>query len=388
MTVRKKKKTALFITRMVRGGAQKVVLDLLKHLNRDKFDLTVITGNDNAGDCGYLEQVPDDVRICQFPSVAREISPLKDFTAMVQLARFFKRERFDILHLHTSKAGVLGAFAGRIAGIKRIIYTPHGHIFGSNAAIPGFSNLPSWKRRFLFRLRRYAYSKCDKLVALSEPDLKEQVDLGLAPQYKFTVIMNGVDINWFRTEVAADIQLQGLVVGSVGRLSMEKGHDILIRAFRKITDDITDAVLLIVGDGLEYEKLKCLANELAVADKVIFTGMTDDVRGYLHKMDVFVLPSRYESQGIALMEAMASGIPAVASDVGGVPGILVDGQNGLLVSPENPDLLAETVLKLLKNNDLAQNLAGRALQYAADNFSLDKMIRSYEALYEDTDSDS
>ena len=133
--------------------------------------------------------------------------------------------------------------------------TPHGHIFWKNAAIPGFSEIAAWKKKLLFYLRRYAYKKCDTIVALSEVDLKEQVALRLASANKFVTIMNGIDIKYYAEKVPSVVNINGRIIGSIGRLSREKGHDILIEAFAKVSERIPEAKLLIVGDGLEKKKL-------------------------------------------------------------------------------------------------------------------------------------
>lgn len=381
--MQEKKKLAIFITRMVRGGAQKIVLDLLLNLDRTKYEITLITGKTPETESNYIDSIPSDVNIIRCDYVVREIFPLQDFFALFKLKKLFQKEKFDILHLHTSKAGVLGSIAGRWAGIKRIVYTPHGHIFGKNAAIPGFSEISPWKKNLLFHLRRYAYKKCDRLVALSDEDLKEQVDLKLAGVDKFVVIMNGIDFEYYSAKVFSELDVKGRIIGSVGRLSREKGHDILINAFVQVLKKIPEAKLLIVGDGPEKKNLAELAEKLKVSDNVLFPGMVDDVRGFLQKMEVFVLPSRYESQGIAVMEAMASGVPVVAAEVGGVPGIITNKENGLLFKSEDPSALCECILKLLGNNSVKVKLVENALKRVESECDIKKMIQSYENLYND-----
>jgi len=375
-----KKKLCIFITRLISGGAQKIVVTLLKKLNREKYDLTLVIGKTPENEPHLLPEIPDDVRIIRLDSVVREISPIRDLIALWSLFRIFRKEKFDILHLHTSKAGVLGSISGYFAGIKNIIYTPHGHIFSKTAQIPGVSELPSSKKKILYFLRKIAYRLCTKLVALSEEDKNEQTALNLAAPEKFAVIMNGIDVDSFSGHPIKEGK--DIVIGSVGRLSREKGHDVLIEAFAVAIVKCPDIHLLIVGDGKESSALGELAERLGVSGKVSFPGNTDDVRGFLKEMDIFVLPSRYESQGIAAMEAMSAGLPIIASNVGGIPGIITDNAEGLLVKPEDSHVLAIAIEELANDKALREKLASGGRIRAEKDFRVEKMLSAYETLYD------
>lgn len=376
-----KKKLCLFVTRLISGGAQKVVVTLLKKLSREKYDLTLIIGKTPENEPNLISEIPPDVRLIRIDSVVREISPVKDLAALWALFRIFRKEKFDALHLHTSKAGVLGSISGYFAGIKNIVYTPHGHIFSETAKIPGVSELPSFKKKILYFLRKVAYRLCSKLVALSEEDKNEQTALSLAPPEKFAVVMNGIDVDSFSQKQSRSGK-NGIVVGSVGRLSTEKGHDILLKAFALALKKVPDMRLVIVGDGSESENLKAITKRHEISEKVSFPGNTNDVRGFLSGMDIFVLPSRYESQGIAAMEAMSAGLPVIASDVGGIPGIITDQVEGLLVNPEDTEALANAIEKLAEDTALRKKLAANGRNRAEKDFRVEKMLSAYETLYD------
>ncbi len=382
-------RVGIFITRFICGGAQKVVLDLLRFLDKGRFQVTLIAGRTPPGEADLFGEIPADVEVIRRDDVVREISPLTDIRAFAELAGLFREKRFDILHLHTSKAGILGAFAGRRAGVGRIVYTPHGHIFHKGAEIPGLAGSSRLKMSMLRLLRMHACRRCDSIVALSDADLDEQVSLGLAPRGKFTVIMNGIDVENFAScdeKAVADFQgkwgLAGkVVVGSVGRLSREKGHDIMLKAFAAVRRSFPQSKLLLVGDGSCMGDLQKLAGDLGVGDEVVFTGGLADVRSALRSMDVFVLPSRYESQGIAAMEAMAAGVPVLASKVGGVPGIIVDNTDGILVEPDNPAELSRNICVILGDPGLRERLAANARRKALSLFRRERMVAEYENLY-------
>jgi len=381
------KKIAIVITRMIPGGASSVARQIIDGL-KDEFDFTLFSGIEDIS-AEERDELEKKYKAVFVPFLVRQISPLNDIRAYLDLERQFRTGNFDIVHTHTSKAGVLGAFAGRMAGVGKIIYTPHGHIFGKNAAIPGLENSSRLKMKFLLELRKRAYSACDRIVALSEQDRDEQVALGLAQADKFEVIMNGIDDSFFAPVEAHRVKAfkerhsisdDDFVIGSVGRLSKEKGHDLLIEAFAKIADAYPSAKLLLVGDGAEKKKLMAAHPALGDAGRVIFAGSMEDVRPALAAMKIFVLPSRYESQGIAAMEAMASGLPVVASDVGGVRAIINDGQDGLLAR-SSPGDLTDKIAKLLHDANLRDKLSASAMRRAKADFTLSRMLSQYEKLY-------
>ena len=380
------KKVCIFITRLISGGAQKIVVDLLRHLDRTKYDLHLLVGVTDRSEPHLFDQVPSDVTVTSLDSVVRELSPKSDWVAYRQVRKFLRKESFDILHLHTSKAGVLGSMAGRGAGIPNILYTPHGHIFHKDAAIPGFTELSPLKRQILYRVRKRAYKCCHRLVALSDQDLREQVELGLAPKEQFDVIMNGIDVESFSQGDGDGVRKAfpqfRRFIGSVGRLSREKGHDILLDAFAEVAKEDREVGLFLIGSGSEEDALRDQANRLEISDRVLFTGNLPDVRAHLHAIDLFLLPSRYESQGLAAMEAMSASVPVIASRVGGVPGIIEDGVTGKLFEPGNEKELAQSISNLLRDDSERDRLARNSVLHAQKSFSIDRMVLEYEQLYD------
>ena len=380
------KKACLFVTRLISGGAQKIVVDLLRHLDRTKYDLHLLVGVTDRSEPHLFDQVPSDVTVTSLDSVVRELSPKSDWVAYRQVRKFLRKESFDILHLHTSKAGVLGSMAGKGAGVPNILYTPHGHIFHKDAAIPGFTELSPLKRQILYRVRKRAYKCCHRLVALSDQDLREQVELGLAPKEQFDVIMNGIDVESFSQGDGDGVRKAfpqfRRFIGSVGRLSREKGHDILLDAFAEVAKEDREVGLFLIGSGSEEDALRDQANRLEISDRVLFTGNLPDVRAHLHAIDLFLLPSRYESQGLAAMEAMSASVPVIASRVGGVPGIIEDGVTGKLFEPGNEKELAQSISNLLRDDSERDRLARNSVLHAQKSFSIDRMVLEYEQLYD------
>jgi glycosyltransferase involved in cell wall biosynthesis len=354
------------ITRCVRGGAYQVVRCLLDRLPREDFEQRLISGPEGAP-AGTLV----------VPELVREISPLLDLAALVRLTRIFAQERPDIVHAHTYKAGVLASVAGRLAGVPAVLFTPHGHIFSRGAKIPGVP--VGLKLELLRGVTRVAQGCADLVTALSEPDLHEQLALRLSAPSKYVIVRNGIDCERFAAPRPRLFE-GSPIIGAVGRFSEEKGHRYLLEAMAELRPRLPGARLVLVGYGALEGDLRSRAAGLALDGLVTFAGERDSA-GLLGSFDVFVQPSLYESQGLAILEAMAAGVPVVASNVGGVRDAVRDGHSGLLVPPSDPRALAAAILRLAGDRELALRLAAQAGRDVRDRFSASTMIESYAGLY-------
>ncbi|MFP4029188.1 MAG: glycosyltransferase [Candidatus Brocadiia bacterium] len=383
------KKICFVITRLSGGGAQGVLVNLARGLTAREHDISVVYGPDSDADETYRSELgKEDLELMEVPQLCREVAPWRDLVTLCRLVCLFRRGDFDVVHTHTSKAGFLGTLAAKIAGIPRIIYTPHGHIFARSAQIPNVSDSPMW---LLFFILRWLAEQCaDRVVALTEHDKWEQVRLHLAPAHKYAVVHDGINTERFARADPAETEsaLKELgadrfdpLIGSVGRLSPEKGFQDLIEAMGQVMRREPDAGLLLVGEGPLRSELEQKAKTEGLQDRVVFAGHREDIPELLSGMDVFVLPSHYEALGLVLIEAMAAGIPVVATRVGGVPGVLRDGKEGLLVPSHDPKAMSETILSVAVDEKLAAKLADNARRRADRLFTVDHMIREYEKLY-------
>jgi glycosyltransferase involved in cell wall biosynthesis len=354
------------ITRGVRGGAMQVVRCLLDRLPREQFEQMLICGPE-APPAGALV----------VPELVREIRPRSDAAALVRLTRIFAKERPDIVHAHTYKAGVIASVAGRIAGVPAVVFTPHGHIFSRGANIPG---VPGGLKLELLRwVTRAAQGCADRITALSGLDLDQQIALKLSPASKYVVVRNGIDCERF---MRPRLRLfdGSPVIGAVGRFSEEKGHRHLIQAMTAVRKSLPNARLVLVGYGALEGELKGRASSLGLDGAVTFAGERDSA-DVLTSFDLFVQPSLYESQGLALLEAMAAGIPAIASDVGGVGDVVRDGETGLLVPPADSEALAAAIVRLANSPELGLALSRKAAGRVRDQFSSETMLEAYARLY-------
>ncbi len=322
------------------------------------------------------------IKVIPFQYMTQPLHPIKDLLVLMDLIRFLKKRKYDIIHTHNSKAGFVGRLAAKLAGVPVTIHTVHGFAFHDQE--------PIW-RQILFRnLERLSSRWCDKMIFISQPLIDWALQEKIVRNEKIVKIYSGIDMDRFHP-VSEDAMNQyrekwhigphDAVIGIVSKLWEGKGHTVLIEAFKKIKDEIQEAKLVIVGEGYLYDRLRNLVNENDLNDSVLFTGFQKDVSEIVATFDVAVLPSFFEGMGRVLLEAMAMEKPVVASRVGGIPDLVENGVNGLLTTSGNVNELFEAIIRLLRDKTLAvkMGLAGR--QKVTDQFSADTMVNAIDTLY-------
>ncbi len=380
------------ITRLDWGGsAQNTLLTTLGH-DRTKFAPVVVAGRagrwdaqggDRATEANCRRLTQAGVRWVLLPTLTREINPLKDLATLWRLVALFRLERPAIVHTHTSKAGVLGRLAAWLAGVKVVVHTPHGHVFYGHFG-PLASRLFLWIERGLARTTT-------ELIALTEAERDEHLVRRVGRPEHFSVVPSGIDLSRFRAAASRgarvrpawfDCPADALVIGSVGWLTEVKGHRFLIEAFARLKPVYPNLHLVIVGSGGLRDAYLALADRVGVADALHLLGDRQDVPDCLAGMDLFVLPSLNEGMGRALIEAMAAGIPVVASKVGGVPAIVEDRRTGLLVPAGDAGALASALEELVQKPAWAKELGAAASRSIGERFGSDAMVRAIESVYD------
>lgn len=364
------------ITRMSLGGAPRHVLSLASGL-RDGYEVWIATGVEDRGEGSLIEEVRSSgVGLALVPGLRRRPSPAHDLRALVWMCRFMASGRFQIVHTHTSKAGILGRLAGRLAGVPVSVHTFHGNIFEGF-----FDPLPS----SLFLLIERAMAKLtDRFVAVSSQNLSYFVARGIARRGKFRLIYNGVDPAAFsrvgKLEARRALGLpRGPVVGTVAALVPVKGLEYFLQAASSVSSELPEVTFVVAGGGVLEGKLRRRAEELGL--DVRFLGLRKDVPFVLSALDLFVLPSLSEGMGLSIMEAMASGLPVVATYVGGIPELVVQGSTGILVPPRDPDALAGAILECIVQRERAEEMGRMGRERVLNHFTLSRMVGEHDALY-------
>jgi glycosyltransferase involved in cell wall biosynthesis len=318
-----------------------------------------------------------------FKNLVQPLHPVKDTIAVADLIYFLRKKRYHIVHTHNSKAGFVGRLAAKITGIPVVIHTVHGFAFHDQE--------PAWRQSLFRNLEKFASHMCDKMIFISQPlvdwALREKIVLR---RDKIAKVYSGIDLERFRPVTEEEknsvrekwnIRHDDAVIGIVSKLWEGKGHEILIRAFKEVKKDIKRARLIIVGEGPLDNMLHDLVDRLGLSDSVLFTGFQMDVAAIISSFDVAVLPSYFEGMGRVLLEAMAMEKPVVASRVGGIPDLVKDNVNGLLITPGDVKGLADALKKLLNDKRLANIMGRDGRKGITDKYSADAMVRSISNIY-------
>jgi glycosyltransferase involved in cell wall biosynthesis len=348
------------------GGAQTYVASLLPAL-ADDFDVLVAAhGNGPLRDAALSA----GVRFVPLYHVRRPVSPWRDVRGVVELLRLLRREKPHIVHVNSAKAAALGRLTAWIAGVPIRIYTVHGWAFLAHRGVA--SAAYRWVERALRPLNTVT-------VCVSENERQAGLAARACDDSTTVVIRNGVDPR--RVDVREREGDRPRVV-MVGRLQAPKDPITLVRALAMVRD--TDYEAFLVGDGPDRPVVEEEIRRLAIEPSVRVLGERSDVRELLATADVFALSTHSEGLPLSILEAMAAGLPVVASNVGGVPELVVQGETGMLVPPDDPAALAETIERLLTDQPLARRLGDAARVRVAEHFDLAAVQDAHLALYRRT----
>ncbi len=373
---------ARVIARLNIGGPAQHTILLTAGLDRARFTTTLVTGVVGPAEGDFMEAArARGVNPIVIPELGRSIRPARDLTALVTLIRLFRRLRPDIVHTHTAKAGALGRLAARIAGVPVTVHTFHGHV------LDGY--FPPAVTRLFLGMERALARRTDRLVTVSPRLRAELLAMGIGRPEQVTVIPLGLDLERFRRarpeqpalRVSLGLRAEVPLLGIVGRLVPIKDHATLFRALALLDAHGPPAHLVVVGDGEERRRLEALANRLDLGARIHFLGWRTDLETILKELDVVVCASRNEGTPVALIEAMAAGVPVLSTDVGGVADLVAHGETGWLVRPGDPPSLAEAIRHLLDDEALRARLAAAGRTAALDRHGVDTLIRRVETLY-------
>ncbi|OGE80364.1 MAG: hypothetical protein A2826_02820 [Candidatus Doudnabacteria bacterium RIFCSPHIGHO2_01_FULL_43_23] len=374
------KKILFIVTQGNWGGAQKYVFDLSTNLG-STYNTVVASGVQNQDLKQKLEE--KSVKFIPLHHLVRKIHPVKDFRAFFEIYRLIKSEKPDIVHLNSSKAGVLGSLAARLAGTQKIIFTMHGLVLNEPLGIR------AWLLRYLGE-KISSYFK-DVIIAVSDHDKKSALKYGLKSANSIKVIPVGIDLasnQFFEREEAREqlnkynsIIPESFLIGTIADFYETKGLKYLVQAASRLIKDHSNLEFVLIGRSGPQEKIITdLINKHGLEDKILLVKNLDSASKYLKAFDIFLLPSVKEGLPYTILEAMAAEVPIIATAVGGIPDALVHEQSALLVSPADPMAIGRAVQRLLAEPRFAQKLTHVAHKKVQD-FSLEKMIKETEKCY-------
>jgi glycosyltransferase involved in cell wall biosynthesis len=360
------------------GGYEKQGFSLSRDLKKRGEDVFILTNKKNEQQPSF--EIREGVPIYRISAFPRSLGS-HYLGILNSLILFFicHQKNIQIVHAHAlTHFAVLSILVGKILGKKSLLK------IATEEDISKLMKSSSLTHKLLIPFSKFT----NYYIAISENIKKEIIRMGVT-EGKIYSSFNGVDADFYQPlnlkEKKTQKKIQSIpdkkIVTFVGRLAFRKGVDILIRAWAQVIRRFPNAYLLIVGSGEEEKKLKKLANEFNLVGTIRFVGAVNNVVDYLQVTDVFAFPSRLEGAPNAVLEALACGLPVVATKIGGIVDIIYDEVNGILVPPESPDLLAGKICELLRDSKRREKLGNNARECALSRFSFDVISKEYLECY-------
>ncbi len=358
------------------GGAQRNTLLTLKGLMRDGYQTDLVCG---PGGPLIREAEAVKVRVHVIDELIRPVDPAKDFWALLKLYKLFKSHKYDLVHTHSTKAGLLGRLAAWWAGVPSIVHTIHGVPFEMNG---------SYRSRFYINLERLIGSMTDCIICVGDVLRQEVATWKMVPSEKLCTIYSGIDLAAYVPQRSAaqmkqELGLEGVwpIVGCIGRLSEQKAQYHLVNAISYLTGKYPQIKLILVGNGELRAQLESQVRDKSLSSHVLLLGDRDDIADLLNIFDVYAMSSLWEGVGRALTEAMYAGLPIVATQVNGVKELIQHEVTGLLTSTRDPNALAASIDRLVVDINLAQHLGSNARRKAEELMGGERMIKAIEEAY-------
>lgn len=394
--MKNKLKIIFVITKAYWGGAQRYVFDLATNLPKDKFDVSVIVGGE-----GLLKEklIENKIKVIPFSQMERDVNLFKEIQTFFSLLKIFIKEKPDVVHLNSSKAGGLGAFAGRVAGVKKIIFTGHGWAFNEDRGL--------LSKIVIAILHWFTIILSHKTIAVSQ-NTKKQITKALPfVSKKMVVIHNGIKkLDFFSHDEAREFLFQKTNlfgkninlwstktawIGTIAELHKNKGLDVAIKTIEKLSQKFEEQkqslVYFVIGEGEERKSLEKIIKEKKLDMEIFLIGNIENASKYLSAFDIFFLPSRTEALPYVLLESGNACIPVVATNVGGISEIIEDMKTGILVDKNNEEKMSDdfsnALLSLLKDSELRGKMGYDLKNKVEKEFSFGEMIKKTVEIYKD-----
>jgi glycosyltransferase involved in cell wall biosynthesis len=373
------------ITRMIVGGAQENTLLSVVGLDAmPEYDVTLVSGIDHGREGELLSQARETSHLIVVPEMGRSINPFSDVKALWRLYRLMKAGRYHIVHTHSSKAGVLGRIAAKLAGTPIIVHTLHSLVF---------HEYQPWVINRTWRVIKKALAPVtDFFISVSDVISEKAIAAKIAPKEKFRTIYSGMELDWFlnaqfdavRVRKEFGIPIDAPVVGKIARLFPLKGHDQLMDAAPEIVKRVPNVRFFLIGDGVLLEHLQGRARGYGILENFVFAGLIDRTRipDMISAMDIVVHTSLREGLARVLPQSLAMGKPCVSFDIDGAREVVIDDYTGYLVNAFDSETLAERIAQLLEDEDARHRFGDNGRRHVDPNFRAEKMVSDISEVYQ------
>ena len=366
------------ITKLELGGAQKHLLDLITHLDKRRYNIFLITCAEGLLIQDALSIEGLTLKCSSF--LERPINPLKDVLALIEIYRFIKTSKIDIVHTHSSKAGILGRLAAKLAKTRLILHTVHGWSFNNHQSF--------FCRNFYICLERFCAQFTDKLIVVSRHDKQKGLENHIGDEDRYILIRYGINSLEFGLkdqDIKKDLGINNndLVVGMVSCLKPQKSPLDFIKLACLIYQNLPHIKFVLVGDGILRPEIERLIYKLNLEKQIILTGWRRDIPRILSIFDVFVLTSLWEGLPLSVLEAMASAKPVVVTHTGGISEVISEAKTGFLVQIHHINKMAEKIISLLKDENLRKQIGQNAKDSLDSDYRVESMVGYTDNLYWD-----
>ncbi|SNZ15377.1 Glycosyltransferase involved in cell wall bisynthesis [Natronoarchaeum philippinense] len=357
------------ITRLIGGGAVNGLIPIATEL--DGYNVTV--GYGSEVDHQYVELLQKEGADTKQFNLIRHYNPITAAPAVLSVANFIRQNDFDIVHTHSTEAGIIGRAAARLAGTSNVVHTIHGVPFSEDR-----NNLLNW---FVERSEVAAAPWTDAIISIADIISEEYLSRGIGRPEQYQTIRYGIDLDKFSSGYpASDLPDSEVQVLMVSRLARGKGFEVLLDATEELAVD--GVSILIAGDGPLSDELSSEIEARGLEETVHLLGYRDDIPAVMAACDMLVLPSFREGTPFVIIEAMAAGLPVVATDIAGIPEQVDPETNGILIEPGNTNALSDAIARLATSPELRERF-GMASRKRAQQFSMTRMQDDYASVYAD-----
>lgn len=378
MSTHRKKRIAIIITMLELGGAQQIALYLAEHLDRTRYEVYLIT-HDKGLLVEAAQKIPN-LTIKFMPSLRREIRPWQDAQACIQMWRFLRQEQIDIVHTHSSKAGIVGRIAAWLARVPVRLHTIHGYAFHDYQS-PFVRTVYVWVERLTARIST-------RLIPVADANIEKGLAANIGHPGLYHTIHCGIRIAEFADVDVDPVMLKnelGLspeakVVGQIGNFKPQKNPLDFVRVAVRVLESGADCEFVLIGDGPLRPEVEALIARSGFQDRIKVLGWRNDIPELIQILDIVVLTSLWEGLPLVFMQAMAAGKPVVANHVDGGAEAIYDGENGYLLPPGEVANMAARITELLHDDQLRHKMGQRGRELAGE-FDIDLMVRRHDALY-------
>jgi glycosyltransferase involved in cell wall biosynthesis len=372
------------ITRLIVGGAQENTIFTAARLDKSKYQAEILSGPQTGSEGSLIEEARKlGIPLIILPQLVRQISPLNDLISLIKIYNLIKDDQYQIVHTHSSKAGIIGRLAARLAGVPVVIHTVHGWSY--------HDYMSPVLRQLYILLERWTASFTDVLIVVSGVDIQKGLNAGIGNESRYRLIHSAIPLDQFnpsnveKSVIREDLGIpeDAIVVGNVGRFSPQKNPIDWVKIAGEIGRLRSDVYFLLVGDGpLRSDVEEALVRE-DIQARTILTGLRRDPERMMGAMDIFLLTSLWEGLPRVLPQAMAMGLPVIAYQADGTGEIIQHAKSGYLCPPGDIHKAVEYCCQLIDNPPIRMGMGELGRKTAIEKFNLSDMLVQIEALYAD-----